>query len=101
MLGAAARPARAFVGHVEPAFDWTLSRADTGLGTTLYDEFFQRSPAPVGYAFRDYFCQSAALRSRWSTAWHPAAGADGPAAALFCAPAGIDRQCTVILGDPP
>ncbi len=105
LLGAA-RPARAFIGHVEPAFDWTLRRADTGLVTTsslvttLYDEFFQARPAPVGYAFRDYYRQSATLRSRWSTARQLTTDADAPATALLCALAGIDRQCTVIFGDP-
>ncbi len=105
LLGAPA-PARAFIGHVEPAFDWTLRRADTGLVTTtslitaLYDEFFQARPAPVGYAFRDYFRQSATLRSRWSSARQTPGDEDSPATALLCALAGIDRQCTVILGDP-
>ncbi|MGA5304788.1 hypothetical protein ACPCHT_33105 [Nucisporomicrobium flavum] len=105
LLGAA-RPARAFIGHVEPAFDWTLRRADTGLVTTsslitaLYDEFFQARPTPVGYAFRQYYLQSAALRSRWSTARQLTGEAGAPSTALLCTLAGIDRQCTVILGDP-
>jgi hypothetical protein len=105
LLGAA-KPARAFIGHVEPAFDWTLRRADTGLVTTnslvttLYDEFFQAEPSPVGHAFRDYYRQSAALRSRWWTARQLTVHATPPATALLCTLAGIDRQCTVILGDP-
>ncbi len=106
LLGAP-RPARAFIGHVEPTFDWTLRREDTGLVTTdtlvsaLYDQFFQATPAPVGVAFRDYYLQAASLRVRWAAARpHARDRTAARATALLAGLAGMDRQCMVILGDP-
>lgn len=106
LLGAP-RPARAVVGHLEPTFDWTLRRPDTHVSTsaalvsTLYDKLFQARPLPVGPAFRAYLDQAGALRSAWALAG-ATAGSDPAAAgrALVAALTSIDRQCTVILGDP-
>ena len=53
LLGAA-EPLRAFIGHVEPTFDWTLQQPITRqfttepIATALYDELYQ--PMPVGLA---------------------------------------------------
>jgi len=53
LLGAS-EPLRAFIGHVEPTFDWTLQQSVTKQFTTdpictaLYDDMFQ--PSPVGLA---------------------------------------------------
>lgn len=53
LLGAS-EPLRAFIGHVEPTFDWTLQQPITKqfttdpISTALYDELFQ--PSPVGLA---------------------------------------------------
>jgi hypothetical protein len=106
LLGAS-RPARAFIGHVEPTFDWTLRRADSGLVTTdalveaLYDEFFQVKPPPVGFALRRYFGQAATLRALWAGEVQAVRRRDSArSASLLAGLAGIDRQCTVILGDP-
>lgn len=106
LLGAP-KPARAFIGHVEPTFDWTLRRPVTGISTTealveaLYDGLFQAEPVPVGLAFRRYFLGAASLRSRWAA--ERGSVEESPAArtaALLAALTGLDRQCTVILGDP-
>ncbi|WP_307492090.1 hypothetical protein [Cellulomonas humilata] len=106
LLGAP-KPARAFIGHVEPTFDWTLRRPVTGISTTdslveaLYDGLFQASPLPVGLAFRRYFLGAASLRSRWAS--ERGQVEESPAArtaAFLAALTGMDRQCTVILGDP-
>lgn len=106
LLGAPA-PARAFVGHVEPTFDWTLRRPGTGVSTTdalveaLYDGLFQPEPLPVGLAFRRYFLGAASLRSRWASARGAAEESpEARTAALLAALTGLDRQCTVVLGDP-
>jgi hypothetical protein len=105
LLGAP-RPARAFIGHVEPTFDWTLRRADTGLVTTntlveaFYDELFQVPPPPVGFALRNYFGQASALRALWAGGVQDARRESARSASLLAALAGIDRQCTVLLGDP-
>ena len=53
LLGAS-EPLRAFVGHVEPTFDWTLQQRITKqftadpICTALYDELYQ--PSPIGLA---------------------------------------------------
>jgi hypothetical protein len=107
-LLSAPKPARAFVGHVEPTFNWTLRRAESGQITTdallgaLYDELFQRVPPPVGFAFSRWFQQAATLRANWQAA-RDGVGQGREAArgrALLASLSGIDRQCTVILGDP-
>jgi len=108
LLGAE-RPARAFVGHVQPTFDWTLRRVRTtgqitvaGLVTALYRQFFQPRPPPVGLAFADWHRDAAVLLGGWQVNYDRVAqsqpGARETAAANQLA--GIDRQATVILGDP-
>jgi hypothetical protein len=106
LLGAT-RPARAFIGHVEPTFDWTLRRADSGLVTTaavveaFYDELFQLPPPPVGFALGKYFGQAAALRALWSGETAAVRRRESArSASLLAGLAGIDRQCTVLFGDP-
>lgn len=53
-LLSAEKPARAFVGHVEPTFDWSVRQRDTGqfLTDPLLDSFYQRlfSGEPIGMA---------------------------------------------------
>jgi hypothetical protein len=107
LLGAT-RPARAFVGHVEPTFDWTLRRPDTGQVTTdavrdaLYGQLFQAVPPPVGLAFRRFFVEAASMFGLWSQARRDAGSLQEGARtrALMWQLCGIDRQCAVILGDP-
>jgi hypothetical protein len=107
LLGAA-RPARAFIGHVEPTFNWTLRRMDTGQITTdalvqaLYNEFFQQEAPPVGFAFARWFQEASRLRAIWQAARsNIARGRESwRSRALRASLSGIDRQCTVILGDP-
>ena len=60
LLGAK-RPLRAFVGHVEPTFSWTIRQPPTrqaltgGLTEALYDSLYQRASCPVGRSFRPYW----------------------------------------------
>jgi len=53
-LLSASKPAKAFIGHVEPTFDWSLRQNQTGqfLTNPLLDSFYQRlfSGEPIGMA---------------------------------------------------
>lgn len=104
-LLSASKPARAFVGHVEPTFDWTLRNPDTNQSTAdsmqqaLYSELYQ--PSPVGYAFRRWYDRLATLFSAYDRDQAEFSRGGNTRAAmlkdLLCA---RDVQSTVILGDP-
>lgn len=107
LLGAE-RPLRAFVGHVEPTFNWTLRDPEngqlltTGVRTALYDGLFRARPEPVGLAMARAFSPVAALWSRWDTERLAAVGGDAVARqrALSARLSALDRQGIVVLGDP-
>lgn len=103
------KPLRAFVGHVEPTFDWTLRDPLSGqvlthgLCNALYNELFQQERrTPIAYALRGMFDQAGTFHSQreaaivdinkevaWARNW-----------ALYLRLAALDRQTMVILGDP-
>jgi hypothetical protein len=101
----AKKPLRAFIGHVEPTFDWTLRQPDTGqlltqpLQKALYDELLLQSP--VAYAFADWFGN---LGSVYIGYQNSESRFDGSAAIratmLYQNLASRDIQSMVILGDP-
>lgn len=106
LLGAK-QPLRAFIGQVEPTFDWTL-RAETGqvltntLCKAIYNRMHRAKPEPVGMAFEsvhhhagELFAQLEDLRRQVSRAVTGAA-----VAATRTHLAALDRQSMVILGDP-
>lgn len=114
LLGAA-KPLRAFVGHVEPTFDWTMrfppnkQRITAGLQTALYDKLC--TGTPVGLAMSPHYLPVGALLygyTRARTAYNNAPfGAAGRAAsagaidmAVYSKVTAYDRMSTVILGDP-
>jgi hypothetical protein len=107
LLGAE-RPLRAFVGHVEPTFNWTLRDPENGqlltagVRTALYDGLFRARPEPIGLALARAFAPVAALWSRWDTERHAAVGGDATARrrALSARLSALDRQSIVVLGDP-
>lgn len=111
LLGAAA-PARAFIGHVEPTFDWTLRDPATGqpLANTLIDALYNQLFAtgstglatPVGYALQKLFDEADAFFAAWVDAISDVnqGVASAPDWALYRKLVGYDRQGTVILGDP-
>ena len=111
LLGAQA-PARAFVGHVEPTFDWTLRDPATGqplvntLIDALYNQLFAPGPGglptPIGFALARLFDEADAFFTAWVAAIAEVnRGTPGaPDWALYRKLAGYDRQGTVILGDP-
>ena len=104
-LLSAAQPVRAFLGHVEPTFDWTLKQPATGqfltssLVTALYDELYLGSP--VGQAFRDWYGAAATHYAAWDAAKRAYDGAEaGKATLLYHTLAARDVQTLVLLGDP-
>ncbi|WP_433202251.1 hypothetical protein ACQP00_32005 [Dactylosporangium sp. CS-047395] len=110
LLGAA-RPARGFIGQVEPTFDWTLrfpatrQRLTEDLRRTLYEELCAGRPA--GYALHwvhgtvnglQYFTEKAVKRYN-----ELPPGPEQDEAldmALYHKVTGLDRTATVLLGDP-
>ncbi len=105
LLGAE-RPLRAFIGHVEPTFDWTLYIPDTGqhvvtrLVRGIYPGFFQRRP--LGVALSEYYTDVAALYGKLSDARIDvdAALLGARERATYYKLTALDRESLVILGDP-
>jgi hypothetical protein len=111
LLGAE-RPLRAFIGHVEPTFDWTLRHPlnkqplTTAIVEALYNGLYRAKPEPVGMAFARVFTQVGQLFAQFhlakqdATAVDPTARLTARAAALRTQLGALDRQACVILGDP-
>jgi hypothetical protein len=104
LLGAAS-PLRAFIGHIEPTFDWTLRNPDTNQSLTsslqdaLYNELYQ--PSPVGFAFRRWYDRLASLFAAYDQEILAfGQGSNTRAAMLKDLLAARDVQSTVLLGDP-
>jgi hypothetical protein len=106
LLGAK-RPLRAFIGHVEPTFDWTIRQPETGQALTgginaaLWDGLYRKESCPVGHAFHRFYepigslaAEQVSLRDRY------AVGDDVAAQLLAAQLSARDRMSTVILGDP-
>ncbi len=107
-LLSAQKPARAFVGHVEPTFDWTLRDNQTGqalsdgLRQTFYDHLHSKARPPLGLAMHPHFRAVAGLLLDHGDAVdalsnHEAGAADRAVRAKLMA---MDRAAMVILGDP-
>ena len=107
LLGAE-RPLRAFVGHVEPTFDWTLRNPANqqpltdGIVQALYPRLYQLTPrTPVGRALWDWFGRVGALYASWDAARNGYnSGASDVRALLYPQLGARDVESTVILGDP-
>lgn len=104
MLGCK-KPLRAFIGHVEPTFDWTLQNPDTNqilsdsLQQALYTELYQ--PSPVGYSFRRRYDQLGTLFASYNqNQIEFNRGGDTRAAMLKDILCARDVESMVILGDP-
>jgi hypothetical protein len=108
LLGAE-QPLRAFVGHVEPTFDWTLRDPANKqvvthvLRKALYNKLYQQDKrTPIGYALKEVYKEAGAFYGAWQDAKR---GVDENRAgmrdrALYRQLVAMDRQTTVILGDP-
>lgn len=107
LLGAE-KPLRAFIGQVEPTFDWTLRQPETGqvltasLQNALYQRMYRKRPEPVGLAFEECYRHVGELFAQWNQALRLIAqgNADASLAALRTQLTALDRQSMVILGDP-
>ena len=112
LLGAE-RPLRAFIGHVEPTFDWTLRSPRTkqvlsdSILRSLYHGLYKPTPDPVGLAFRGAYAPVGGLLVNWGHARDEFEAAEtfeerelARQKALYTRLAGLDRQSLVILGDP-
>jgi hypothetical protein len=112
-LLSAAKPARAFIGHVEPTFDWPLQDPETGypLSTALHDaltkKLYAKHRNPVALAFKDVHVKSAQRFQAWyhakEAAMKEARAKDRERKreiALREQLGGLDWQGVVILGDP-
>jgi hypothetical protein len=104
LLGAT-KPLRAFIGHVEPTFDWTLQQRFTGQFLTaeieeaLYNRLFQ--PQPLGLALRNYYNQLAGLYSEYDTHLRAFSGGANRQSQMLCdLLLARDVQSMVLLGDP-
>jgi hypothetical protein len=105
LLGAN-KPLRAFVGHVEPTFDWTLRQPDNqqlvsgSLIEALYPRLYLGHP--VGLAFSDFYRGVGELWSKYVLARDElnAGNAGARADAFRIRLTAHDRQSLVILGDP-
>jgi hypothetical protein len=105
LLLGAPHPLRAFVGHVEPTFDWTIQQPSTqqiltsSIREALYTKLFQ--PAPVGFAFEECHRHGPQLdmlhaQARADYAQGQATEEEMLAYRLMAQ----DRESLVILGDP-
>lgn len=107
LLGAK-RPLRAFVGCVEPTFDWTLQDPESRqmLTDTLTEAFYKRlysgGGRPVGWALRKVYQDAGAMHEQWSRALGAVNRAEPGSgrAALYYRMVALDRQHLVVLGDP-
>ncbi|WP_392543445.1 hypothetical protein [Oryzobacter telluris] len=99
-------PLAAFVGHVEPTFDWTLVVPDTGqhvvteLVRGVYPRLFSRQP--VGLALAEYYAGVGALYGKLSDARDDVdAEVEGARErATYYKLTALDRESLVVLGDP-
>ena len=108
LLGAE-KPLRAFIGHVEPTFDWTLRHPRTGqpltssLRQALYEGLYAAGGGrPVAWALERVFDDAGAMLALWAQALRGfnKGVADSLDLALYYQVTALDRQHTVILGDP-
>jgi hypothetical protein len=104
LLGAP-RPLRAFIGHIEPTFDWSLRDTTTGqvLTTPLVEVLHNRLYAklPVGFAFETLYAKASQLDSIHRDAKDAYnGGGDTLSEALTCRLIAQDIANVVILGDP-
>lgn len=104
-----AKPLAAFIGHVEPTFNWSLRDPRTGqplahpVRQALYDCLFAAGGGrPVGWALSRVFDDAATLLALWAQAVRNFnKGLPGALdSALVNQLTALDRQHTVLLGCP-
>lgn len=104
LLGAK-KPLRAFIGQVEPTFDWTIQQPKTGqyLTANIVQALHNRLyfPEPIGLALEACYRPVGTLYTQYYQAERIYnQGTDSIPAMLYCRLAAADIQSMVILGDP-
>ena len=109
LLGAK-QPLRAFVGHVEPTFDWTLRNPETGqplahaIVEALYNRLYQQGAQrmTLGHALAKVYAEAGAFLAQYEAALEAVNRNEASARerALYRQLVAMDRQQLVILGDP-
>jgi hypothetical protein len=112
-LLSAPHPVRAFVGHVEPTFDWPLQDPQTGYPLAgefiraLTENLYNKDRQPVGLAFRGVHAEAGTSFQKWHAAADKAGATSDPLErafqrdlALRSQLTALDREGVVILGDP-
>jgi hypothetical protein len=109
LLGAA-RPARAFIGQVEPTFNWTLQHPanlqylTNDLQNCLYGGIYSaKPPKPVGLAFREHYQRVLGLAAEYAlnlALFNGGAPGSPETLVLYAQLAMCDIRSMVILGDP-
>lgn len=106
LLGAK-QPARGFVGHVEPTFNWTLQHPDnrqfltSSLQTFLYDNLYRGQP--IGHAMRVHYERVLGLAAEHDLSrdlFNSGGAGDHETLLLYSQVAMRDIRSTVLLGDP-
>jgi hypothetical protein len=99
------KPLRAFVGHVERTFNWTLQDPETKqvlshtIVACLYNRLYQVDQrAPLGWALAPVFAESGAFFGSFAPGKF--APEDRDTLAIYRRLVAMDRQSLVILGDP-
>jgi len=104
------KPLRAFIGHVEPTFDWTLRQPLTkqvltdGIVTAFYKRMHKADPETLGMAFQKIYDSIGALLNMHSTAVRDVGRnrevTKNKTLALRSQLAAFDRRSMVLLGCP-
>lgn len=106
-LLSAPTPLKAWVGHVEPTFNWTLYNPGNNenlagaISAALYAELYQTG-APIGWALREVFLESKAFYASYVEAIAAVNDGDNSYApvAQYRQLVAMDREAMVLLGDP-
>jgi hypothetical protein len=98
-------PLRAFIGHVERTFDWTLQNPGNrqtltdSIEKSFYNELYQ--PSPVGYALRPWYERLPSLFSAYDADQRAfSQGSNTRQSMLQESLCARDVQSMVMLGDP-
>lgn len=105
----AEQPIRAFIGHVEPTFDFSLRHPETltpmtdALQLGLYDGLYRRKPEPIGLALRHYYDRIGEMLAIYHDSlreYNKGKDAEMTPSMVWSLLAANDFKTTVILGDP-
>ena len=102
------QPVRAFIGHVEPTFNYSLVHPGNGRPVThalleaLYERMYRRVPESVGMAFRACFDRIGEMRGTFDSSYRDYNRGDEGITPMmvWSLLAANDMKTMVVLGDP-